>query len=97
MLPSESLDGPSICVECLRDDGLCRFHARHVLPQLAVNLGWLRLMGEAHVEQKRLQKPLPKSEAVAVERAKRREGRKRARQRQHAGIVGATFGNLVAA
>lgn len=97
MLPPESLDGSPVCVACLTHGGLCHFHARHILPQLAVNLGWLRMMGEMHAEQTRLQAPLAVPDVAAVEKAKRREGRKRARQKQHAGIVGATFGGLIAA
>lgn len=86
MLPAESPDGP-LCVACLTHGGLCHFHARHVLPQLAENLGWLRLMGDALIEQKRLQSLLPPTDDVRAEKAKRREGRKRARQKQHTTLV----------
>lgn len=45
-----------------------------MLPQLAVNLGWLRLMGEVLVEQTLRQAPA--AEKAAIEKAKRREVRK---------------------
>lgn len=72
------------CEKCLRAEGrLCAFHAVHVLPQLAVNLGWLRLMGEAMVEQVKRQTVAPTltaKERYAVARVARREARKAARR-----------------
>ena len=70
MLPQDSI---SICTACLANRGLCRWHAVSVLPQLAVNLGWLRLMGEPRTEQIRRQDARP---SAAIEKAKRRETRK---------------------
>lgn len=40
-----------VCPDCLEQHGLCGYHAQHVLPQLAINWGWLMLMGEARTEQ----------------------------------------------
>ena len=53
-----------------------------MLPQLAVNLGWLRLMGEPRTEQTRRQNAKPNA---AVEKAKRREARKS--RRGYAGLA----------
>lgn len=73
---TESSD-ESPCPHCIAAQGLCAAHERGILPLLAVNLGWLRLIGESHVEQRRRQSPA--TEAAAIEKAKRREARKRAR------------------
>lgn len=70
-----------ICAECLMTVGkLCDRCKPSILPQLAKNLGWLRLMGNAAIEQKALQD----AEDAAVEKAKRRTARKHSRR----GIVG---------
>jgi hypothetical protein len=44
-----------LCPACVLHQGLCERHKSHVLPQLAKNIGWLKLMGEALIEQKRRQ------------------------------------------
>lgn len=72
------------CPRCIRDGGLCARHTRGILPELARNIGWLKLMGEAVVEQKRLQR----REDAATAKAKRREARK-ARRRGYAGLLDA--------
>ena len=60
------------CPRCIRSRGLCDRHTRGILPELARNIGWLKLMGETVVEQKRLQA----REDAATAKAKRREARK---------------------
>jgi hypothetical protein len=69
-----------VCGFCLTQQGLCERHAVSVLPQLAVNLGWLRLMGEVRVEQQKRQHPTDEQTARQVKRAERREARKFARR-----------------
>jgi hypothetical protein len=49
------LDLPPICLDCVRNAGLCQRCAMHVCPQLAKNRGYLALIGEVHTEQKRRQ------------------------------------------
>lgn len=67
-----------LCADCLATFGkLCDRCKPTVLPQLARNIGWLKLMGEAHAEQTRLQEQ--DETTVAVERAKRRNDRRQAR------------------
>lgn len=65
-----------LCGDCLASHGLCTTHAKSVLPQLARNIGWLKLMGEAQVEQKARQlatdQPLPES-PEAQQHAKRKQ------------------------
>jgi hypothetical protein len=78
---ASTIEGP--CPHCIEAQGLCRSCERGILPLLAVNLGWLRLMGESLVEQrarqtKRQSKPRPR-DAAAIAKAIRRETRKRAR------------------
>lgn len=72
------------CSACLASVGrLCHRHERGVLPQLAVNVGWLRLMGEALVEQQARQSIPPvltAAERYAIARVARREARKRAKR-----------------
>jgi hypothetical protein len=55
-------DDGDLCSACVTTRGLCARHESHVLPQLARNIGWLKLMGEAIVEQTRRQT----SRALAV-------------------------------
>jgi len=64
-----------------------------VLPRLAQNTGWLKLMGEARTEQKERQKPEPK-ETVQIERIARRNARKVARsgRRGYFGLAKAIAG-----
>jgi hypothetical protein len=70
------------CAHCLTAKGLCERCHVGVLPLLAINLGWLRMMGETVIEQKRRQsKP-----SMAAEKAKRREARKLSR-RGYAGLL----------
>lgn len=64
-----------VCADCLSTTGkLCSRCAPSVLPQLARNIGWLKLMGEAHAEQTRLQDE--DADRAAIEKAKRRAARK---------------------
>ena len=65
------------CVDCVKQLGLCQHHAPAILPQRAIP-PWVWLIGETHVEQRGAQ--LDAAEAVAVERARRREERKRSRR-----------------
>lgn len=70
-----------VCAGCLATTHkLCERCKPSILPQLAKNLGWLRLMGAARAEQKALQD----AEDAAVEKAKRRTARKHTRR----GIAG---------
>ena len=62
------------CPDCLERSGLCRSCQRVILPQLAVNVGWLKLMGNAEVEQTSRQAEY--ENRAAVEKAKRRTERK---------------------
>lgn len=77
--------GPEdVCSHCVRESGLCEKHYRGILPELARNLGWLKLMGEAVVEQTRLQ---ANAEDAATKKAKRRNARKA--RRGYAGLLDA--------
>lgn len=79
MLRSPRTDDES-CPYCVAARGLCDRHHAGVLPQLAVNLGWLRLMGDALIEQRTRQAPLlGRRDVAAIEKAKRRAARKHAR------------------
>jgi hypothetical protein len=60
------------CPRCVASSGLCDRHQVGVLPLLARNVGWLKLMGEARVEQKRRQS----REDAATKKAKRRNARR---------------------
>lgn len=85
------------CPTCReRPGGLCSKEEcrRAVLPQLAKNIGWLKLMGEALVEQMTRQNaPLPTTEKTAVERIGRRNARKLARKgRGYFGLAKAILG-----
>jgi hypothetical protein len=51
MMP-EVCDPLDPCPQCLRERGLCAKHYAGVLPLLSRNIGWLRLIAEALVEQK---------------------------------------------
>jgi hypothetical protein len=79
---ASTCDPNSDCPACLTATGrLCHRHERDVLPQLAVNVGWLKLMGDPKVEQTKRQKPIPVAEKVAVERIGRRNARKQAKNK----------------
>lgn len=66
-----------LCADCLATTHkLCEACKPSILPQLAKNIGWLKLMGAAHAEQKALQD----AEDAAVEKAKRRVERKCSRR-----------------
>lgn len=79
--PLPSYPDGELCPACLtavgglcgRDD--CR---RQVLPQLAINGGWLKLIGDARIEQSKRQRPVP-TEKVQLDRIARRNARKVAR------------------
>jgi hypothetical protein len=45
-----------VCPSCVRAGGLCDRHHVGVLPLLARNIGWLKLMGEARTEQTKRQR-----------------------------------------
>ena len=62
------------CPDCLQRSGLCRSCQRLILPQLAINRGWLKLIGNAEVEQTNRQEEY--ANRAAVEKAKRRADRK---------------------
>lgn len=65
-----------VCADCLRTVGkLCDRCKPSILPQLAKNIGWLKLMGAAEVEQTALQD----AEDAAVLKARRRTERRQAR------------------
>jgi hypothetical protein len=73
-MPELSLDE---CPDCSGRSGLCRSCQRRILPQLAVNLGWLRLMGEALIEQTtRQNRRLDSSHRAALAKVERRKARK---------------------
>lgn len=75
-MPEDSLE----CPDCLGRSGLCRSCQRRVLPQLAVNLGWLRLMGDALIEQKtRQNRRLDSAHRAALAKVERRQARKHRR------------------
>ena len=74
------------CESCLASAGkLCDRCARGVLPQLAVNVGWLKLMGESLTEQvsrqRKITSALPISDAQAAHLV-----RKRLARRSHRGV-----------
>jgi hypothetical protein len=58
----------------------------HILPKLAINIGWLKLMGEALTEQKARQstRPVTVSEQQAAHLLRKRAARIRSRQRRTA-------------
>jgi hypothetical protein len=47
-LPPTGGDDEAPCSSCTANKGLCRFHARHVLPQIALP-SWPKLIGEPYV------------------------------------------------
>lgn len=53
---------------------------RDILPKLAINIGWLKLMGEAMIEQKRRQSlhtaPLPVSAEQSAHLTRKKAARK---------------------
>ena len=55
MLPALGL-ADDICTDCMTHQGLCPAHEREILPQLRRNIAWLKLMGNAAVEQKARQR-----------------------------------------
>jgi hypothetical protein len=64
---------------------LCHRHERDVLPQLAVNVGWLKLMGEARTEQTKRQrgpKALPISPEGKAHQARQESARKHAKSKR---------------
>ena len=67
------------CHDCREQQGLCGYHARFVLPRLAVNVGWLKLMGEALTEQKGRQ--TDRALSVSPEAQAHQERKKRARRK----------------
>lgn len=84
MMPAVGLsDDP--CPRCVAEQGLCSRHHRGILPELARNIGWLKLMGDAVIEQQRLQER--DEHAAAIAKAKRREARKA--KRGYAGLLAA--------
>ena len=58
VIPTQALVD-EICGDCLTHQGLCARHAVGVLPQLRRNIAWLKLMGNAAVEQKARQTVKP--------------------------------------
>lgn len=76
------------CASCVRLGGLCGREncRRQILPQLAQNRGWLKLIDEVHVEQTKRQAPEP-TEKIAIEKIKRRNANKVARS-QRRGMYG---------
>lgn len=56
-LPPKAYPDGELCPSCVVADGLCGRDdcRRAVLPLIAENRGWLKLIGEARVEQKRRQ------------------------------------------
>lgn len=64
-----------------------------MLPQLAHNGGWLKLIGEARIEQTKRQAPAPK-ERVELARISRRNARKvaRSQRRGYFGLAKAIMG-----
>lgn len=76
--PDAPLDAPP-CADCIAHAGLCDRHKRHLLPRLARNGRWLKLMGQALQEQRRLQH-LRGEPSVSPE-AQAHEARKRAARR----------------
>jgi hypothetical protein len=74
-------DGTEPCPQCLTAPGkLCARCERGVLPQLAVNVGWLKLMGESRTEQvsrqRKITASLPISDAQAAHLVRKRLARK---------------------
>ncbi len=72
---------PEVCERCVTSAGkLCPSCAVTVLPQLAVNVGWLKLMGESLTEQvsrqRKITASLPISDAQAAHLVRKRLARK---------------------
>lgn len=58
MLPALGL-ADDLCTDCLTHQGLCTRHEREILPQLRRNIAWLKLIGNAAVEQTARQAAIP--------------------------------------
>ena len=86
-------DAQDVCTRCLSTRGLlCDRCALAVLPQLARNIGWLKLMGEAIVEQKGRQRkdaPAPVSPEHAAHLVRKRAARRPSPRRGYRGLAAA--------
>jgi hypothetical protein len=60
----------------------------HILPRLAINIGWLKLIGEASVEQTRRQSPRTAPLSVSAEQAAHQSRKRAARHAHRAGVRG---------
>jgi hypothetical protein len=84
MLPALGL-AEDVCLDCTAQQGLCARHERDVLPQLARNIGWLKMMGEARTEQRGRQRaaaPASVSPAGAAHKLRQASARATARIRR---------------
>lgn len=88
MLPE--LDAEDVCLPCLEQEGLCQKHTRDVCPQLAKNIGWLKLMGSNHADARKVSKPASVSEQQKGWR-ERRDAARSASKKRKKGARGALF------
>lgn len=64
-------DPDAVCPQCVKADGLCGYHGKQVLPQLAQPF-WHRLVGATHYDMRR-------EESAEGRKVRERKERKRAR------------------
>lgn len=79
-----------ICGDCLTHQGLCARHAVGVLPQLRRNIAWLKLIGNAAVEQTARQEApsTPPVSAAGAAHAKRKATARQTARSKRRGIYG---------
>jgi len=79
-----------ICGDCLTHQGLCARHAVGVLPQLRRNIAWLKLIGNAAVEQTARQAaiPTPPVSAAGAAYAKRKATARQTAKSRRRGYFG---------
>ena len=61
---------------------------KDALPKLAINIGWLKMIGEASVEQKRRQTPKSAPLSVSPAHAAHMERKRAARRANRSGLRG---------
>lgn len=89
-MPTSVSVSAEICPTCVKEQGLCAHHAKHVCPQLK-QPAWYRLVGNTHYDTRR-------DESDEARRVRLRKERKRARgaQRLLAALQGAPMRNTSA-
>lgn len=83
--PARAADEEPLCESCISHEGLCRKHARQILPQLAQPFKLWKLLG------KKRQKKEPRALSREAERVRRRKEKKRKRAQERL-LIGVTGG-----